>query len=135
MNATTERNIDRWFAHYSDDHRNTGDQRIHVVAVPLILWSVVALLWCLPVPGASAPSGGRWVHFATACTNCRSARTGIVTCWKKMPTLKKAFAALTPGRQRGYLLHFSSAKQAKTRQSRIEKCIPQILAGKGIDDR
>src|ERR1700744_4777462 len=53
---------------------------------------------------------------------------------KKMPALKKAFNALTPGRQRGYLLHFSSAKQAKTRESRIEKCIPQILSGKGLDD-
>ncbi len=52
----------------------------------------------------------------------------------KMPTLKKAFNALTPGRQRGYLLHFSSAKQAKTRESRIEKCIPQILSGKGLDE-
>lgn len=48
--------------------------------------------------------------------------------------LKKAFEALTPGRQRAYLLHFSSAKQAKTRTSRVEKCIPQILAGKGLDD-
>lgn len=52
----------------------------------------------------------------------------------KMPKLKKAFEALTPGRQRAYLLHFSSAKQAKTRESRIEKCIPQILDGKGLDD-
>lgn len=52
----------------------------------------------------------------------------------KMPALKKAFQALTPGRQRGYLLHFSSAKQAATRQARVEKYIPQILAGKGIDD-
>ncbi|MES2133333.1 MAG: YdeI/OmpD-associated family protein [Bacteroidota bacterium] len=52
----------------------------------------------------------------------------------KMPTLKKAFKALTPGRQRGYLLYFSSAKQAKTRESRIEKYIPHILDGKGIDD-
>ncbi|MBK8800500.1 MAG: YdeI/OmpD-associated family protein [Fibrobacteres bacterium] len=51
------------------------------------------------------------------------------------PDLKKAFDALTPGRRKAYLLHFSAAKQAKTRQSRIEKCIPQILAGKGIDDR
>ena len=46
-----ERRIDRWFAHYSDDHRNAGNQRIHVFAVPLILWSVVALLWCIPVAG------------------------------------------------------------------------------------
>ena len=52
----------------------------------------------------------------------------------KSPGLKKAFEALTPGRQRGYLLHFSSAKLAKTRESRIEKCVPQILDGKGLDD-
>lgn len=48
--------------------------------------------------------------------------------------LKTAFHALTPGRQRGYLLHFSAAKQSKTRESRIEKSIPQILNGKGLDD-
>jgi len=51
-----------------------------------------------------------------------------------MPALRTAFEALTPGRQRAYLLHFSSAKQAKTRESRIEKCVPQILSGKGLDD-
>jgi uncharacterized protein YdeI (YjbR/CyaY-like superfamily) len=50
------------------------------------------------------------------------------------PAVKKAFGALTPGRQRGYLLYFSSAKQAKTRESRIEKYIPQILKGKGLED-
>lgn len=48
--------------------------------------------------------------------------------------LKKAFYALTPGRQRGYLLYFASAKQSKTREARIEKCMKQILAGKGLDD-
>lgn len=48
--------------------------------------------------------------------------------------LKKAFEALTPGRQRAYLLRFSSAKQAKTRISRIEKSAPQILEGKGLND-
>ena len=48
--------------------------------------------------------------------------------------LKKAFAALTPGRQRGYLLYFSGAKQATTREARVEKCAPQILKGKGLDD-
>ena len=53
----------------------------------------------------------------------------------KMPALKKAFEALTPGRQKGYLLHFAGAKQAKTRASRIEQCTPQILAGKGLHDR
>ena len=50
------------------------------------------------------------------------------------PDLKIAFEALTPGRQRGYLLYFSGAKQSKTRESRIEKCRPQIMAGKGLDD-
>lgn len=48
--------------------------------------------------------------------------------------VKKAFNALTPGRQRGYLLYFSSAKLAKTREARIEKYIPKILKGKGLDD-
>lgn len=53
---------------------------------------------------------------------------------KENPSLKKAFYALTPGRQRGYLLYFSSAKQAKTRESRIEKYTSHILDGKGLDD-
>ncbi|HWY38461.1 MAG TPA: YdeI/OmpD-associated family protein [Bacteroidia bacterium] len=52
----------------------------------------------------------------------------------EMPGLKTAFKALTPGRQRGYLLYFSQAKQSKTREARIEKCIPQIFNGKGLDD-
>lgn len=52
----------------------------------------------------------------------------------EMPALKKAFTALTPGRQRAYLLYFSSAKQSKTREARVEKNIPQILSGKGLDD-
>ena len=51
-----------------------------------------------------------------------------------MPELKTAFYNLTPGRQRGYLLHFSSPKQAKTREARIEKCVEQILNGKGLED-
>jgi uncharacterized protein YdeI (YjbR/CyaY-like superfamily) len=51
-----------------------------------------------------------------------------------IPALKKAFGALTPGRQRAYILHFSSPKQSKTRQSRIEKCMQQILDGKGLND-
>lgn len=50
------------------------------------------------------------------------------------PKLKKAFEALTPGRRKGYLLYFAGAKQSKTRESRIEKYIPQILAGKGLND-
>ncbi|MCE8039190.1 YdeI/OmpD-associated family protein [Halomonas sp. MCCC 1A11062] len=49
--------------------------------------------------------------------------------------LKAAFEALTPGRQRGYILHFSGAKQSSTRASRIEKCMPDILAGKGLNGR
>jgi uncharacterized protein YdeI (YjbR/CyaY-like superfamily) len=52
----------------------------------------------------------------------------------KKPALKKAFEALTPGRQRGYLLYFAAAKQSKTREARVEKCIPQILEGKGLKD-
>jgi uncharacterized protein YdeI (YjbR/CyaY-like superfamily) len=48
--------------------------------------------------------------------------------------LKSAFHALTPGRQRAYLLYFSSAKQSKTREARIEKCTPLILEGKGLND-
>src|SRR5437016_7163446 len=52
----------------------------------------------------------------------------------EIPALKAAFDALTPGRQRGYLFYFSQAKQSKTRESRIEKCMQQILSGKGLDD-
>ncbi|HEY1603646.1 MAG TPA: YdeI/OmpD-associated family protein [Pirellulales bacterium] len=51
-----------------------------------------------------------------------------------MPALKTAFGALTPGRQRAYLLHVSAAKRSTTRESRVEKCIPRILKGKGLDD-
>jgi uncharacterized protein YdeI (YjbR/CyaY-like superfamily) len=51
-----------------------------------------------------------------------------------VPALKTAFAALTPGRQRAYLFYFSAPKQAKTRESRIEKCMQQILHGKGLND-
>ncbi len=50
------------------------------------------------------------------------------------PALKAAFDALTPGRQRAYLLHFSAPKQSKTREARVEKCAPQILDGKGLND-
>lgn len=50
------------------------------------------------------------------------------------PALKKAFNALTPGRQRGYLLYFAAAKQSKTREARIDKYTEQILSGKGLND-
>jgi uncharacterized protein YdeI (YjbR/CyaY-like superfamily) len=53
----------------------------------------------------------------------------------KTPKLKKAFYALTPGRQRGYLLYFSSAKQSKTREARVEKYMQKILHGKGLEDQ
>ena len=74
MNALAERPIDRWFASYSDDHRNAVNQRIHVVAVPAILWSVVALLWCIPVAGtwfrpglwAALAMFGAWMFYFRA---------------------------------------------------------------------
>lgn len=53
----------------------------------------------------------------------------------KVPALKAAFESLTPGRQRAYLLYFAAPKQSKTRESRIEKYMKQILHGKGLDDR
>ena len=55
--------------------------------------------------------------------------------WKETPGLKAAFEALTPGRRRAYILHFSAAKQSKTREARIDKHIQDILAGKGLNDR
>jgi uncharacterized protein YdeI (YjbR/CyaY-like superfamily) len=53
----------------------------------------------------------------------------------EIPALKTAFDALTPGRQRAYILYFSAPKQSKTRESRVEKCMQQILNGKGLNDR
>ncbi|MGM7721698.1 YdeI/OmpD-associated family protein [Metabacillus sp. Hm71] len=58
----------------------------------------------------------------------------LQTKFDELPALKTAFEALTPGRQRAYILHFSQAKQAKTRESRIEKSMEKILAGKGLND-
>ena len=52
----------------------------------------------------------------------------------EIPALKTAFDALTPGRQRAYILYFSAPKQSKTRESRVEKCMQQILNGKGLND-
>lgn len=54
--------------------------------------------------------------------------------FEEIPKLKEAFESLTPGRQKAYILYFSKAKQSKTRQSRIEKYIPHILNGKGLND-
>ncbi|MGB7393139.1 MAG: YdeI/OmpD-associated family protein [Pricia sp.] len=59
----------------------------------------------------------------------------LEAAFKENSDLKKAFKNLTPGRQRGYLLHFSGAKQSKTRTRRIEKYTPKILDGKGLNDR
>jgi|SRR5579872_5100889 len=58
----------------------------------------------------------------------------LKTQFKKLPKLKKAFTALTPGRQRAYLMYFNSAKQSKTRTDRIAKNIPRILKGQGLND-
>ncbi|PNS09181.1 DUF962 domain-containing protein [Solilutibacter silvestris] len=63
MNATTERAVDRWFSSYSADHVNPVNQLIHVFCVPAILWSVIALLWCVPVPGTWFRPG-MWAAFA-----------------------------------------------------------------------
>lgn len=54
--------------------------------------------------------------------------------FEQLPALKKAFEALTPGRQRAYLLHFAQPKQAKTREARIAKCMEAILNGKGLNE-
>jgi uncharacterized protein YdeI (YjbR/CyaY-like superfamily) len=53
----------------------------------------------------------------------------------EIPALKAAFDALTPGRQRAYNLYFSAPKQSKTRETRVEKCVQQILNGKGLNDQ
>ncbi len=63
MNAPAARPIDDWFASYSRDHRDPVNQAIHVVAVPAILWSVVALLWCIPIH-ASWFRSGMWAGLA-----------------------------------------------------------------------
>ncbi len=69
-----ERPIDRWFEKYSADHVSAINQRIHYLAVPLILWSVTALLWCIPAPGSWFRSGvwcalamfGAWMFYYRA---------------------------------------------------------------------
>jgi len=59
----------------------------------------------------------------------------LQTKFAEIPALKSAFEELTPGRQRAYLLHFSQAKQAKTRAARVEKYVQHILDGKGLNDK
>ncbi|MFN5875813.1 MAG: YdeI/OmpD-associated family protein, partial [Ignavibacteria bacterium] len=58
----------------------------------------------------------------------------LETMFQALPALKTAFYALTPGRQRGYLMHFGAAKQSATRRARIEKHVSSIMAGKGLHD-
>ncbi len=58
----------------------------------------------------------------------------LIEIFGEIAGLKEAFEALTPGRRRAYILHFSGAKQSKTRRSRIEKCVPKIMDGKGLRD-
>lgn len=55
--TTTARPIERYFARYSENHQNATNQQIHVLAVPAILWSVIALLWCIPISGTWCSSG------------------------------------------------------------------------------
>ncbi len=59
----------------------------------------------------------------------------LIQAFEANPAFEAAFSALTPGRQRGYLIHFSSAKQSKTKMARIEKCMPRVFAGKGWNER
>lgn len=59
----------------------------------------------------------------------------LIAAMETDPDLQEAFLALTPGRQRSYILHLSAAKQSATRTSRIEKCRPKILSGKGFNER
>ena len=59
----------------------------------------------------------------------------LKAAFDERPELKAAFHALTPGRQRAYVLHFSGAKRSATRRARVERCVPRILDGKGLDDR
>ena len=71
MNTTAERPIDRFFANYSNDHRNETNQLIHVFCVPAILWSVVALLWCIPIfgnPSFLSARHGIWASLALFVT-------------------------------------------------------------------
>jgi len=59
----------------------------------------------------------------------------LLQAFAQTPGLQQSFAALTPGRQRGYLLHFGQAKQSNTRSARIAKCTAAILQGRGLQER
>jgi len=80
----------------------------------------------------AAEQAGRKVEFAKI--EDRVLPDELKAAFVQTPELQKAFTSLTPGRQRGYLLHFGQAKQAGTRQARIAKCTPAILEGRGLQD-
>ncbi|MDC2889686.1 YdeI/OmpD-associated family protein [Psychrosphaera algicola] len=61
--------------------------------------------------------------------------TELLQVFQQSPELEVAFENLTPGRKRGYILHFTGAKQSKTRTSRINKCVAKIMSGKGFNER
>ena len=86
--------------------------------------------------GAGHLPGAVNVHeiFTYLATSTPEGIHELKTKFEQTPALKKAFEALTPGRQRAYLLHFSSPKQSSTRVARIDKATPKILAGKGLND-
>lgn len=81
----------------------------------------------------AAEQAGRKVAFAKI--EDRVLPDELLQAFAQNPTLAQAFAALTPGRQRGYLLHFGQAKQSSTRIARIAKCTPAILLGRGWQER
>src|SRR5690606_41857423 len=82
--AHADRPIDRWFASYSGDHRNDTNQAIHHFAVPAILWSVIALLWCIPAPGslfkpgiwAALPMFAAWLFYQRSSRRSEERRVG-----------------------------------------------------------
>jgi uncharacterized membrane protein YGL010W len=96
MHATADdmRPIDRWFDSYSGDHRNAINQRIHVVAVPAILWSVIALLWCIPVPPGGWFKPGIFAALAMVAASAYYLRASRVLGWGMLAVFV-AMSALT----------------------------------------
>jgi uncharacterized membrane protein YGL010W len=111
MDSTRMRPIDRWFESYSGDHRNATNQLIHVVCVPLILWSVIALLWCIPAPGTLFRDG-IWAGFAMLATvlfyyrHSRMLGLGMAAAFMLLGLLTNA---LFHGLGRGGLLYLAVA--------------------------
>jgi uncharacterized membrane protein YGL010W len=95
--ATTQRPLDRWFASYSGDHRNATNQLIHVICVPAIVWSIVALLWCIPAPGTWFRAGfwAALAMFAATLFYYRQSRRlglGMLAMFALMALLSRAIA-------------------------------------------